>query len=178
MKLYPAATDADVPLVATALASDRFIVYSTWKWADANLQTSSKPVFRYRFSRIRPEVKAELGNAQPGLAGGVVKSAGPVVPKPKPLGASHSSEIEYALGNLSGNKIFEWTPDDFKVSGIMLNYFANFIKTGDPNGDGQPEWKPLPKNQAGEFMDIDVSPQSLKETDRERHLFLEKVYSK
>ena len=43
-------------------------------------------------------------------------------------------EIEYALGNLPLNSRYAWTDDDRKVSATMQAYFANFIKTGNPNG--------------------------------------------
>ena len=33
-----------------------------------------------------------------------------------------------------------WTEDDYAVSRVMEGYFANFIKTGDPNGPGLPQW--------------------------------------
>ena len=36
-----------------ALAGDRFIGYSTWKWIDVHSQTSGKPVYRYMYSRVR-----------------------------------------------------------------------------------------------------------------------------
>ena len=52
----------------------------------------------------------------------------------------HSAEIEYALGNLDTNPIYAWTEDDRKVSATMSAYFANFIKTGNPNGAGLPTW--------------------------------------
>ncbi|CAD5249525.1 hypothetical protein IMPR6_160030 [Imperialibacter sp. EC-SDR9] len=51
---------------------------------------------------------------------------------------SHASEIEYCMGNLYLVDDYAWTPDDFKVSETMENFFANFIKTGNPNGDGVP----------------------------------------
>ena len=52
--------------------------------------------------------------------------------------ASHAPEIEYALGNLTTNNLYAWTADDYKVSAIMELYFANFIKTGNPNAAGLP----------------------------------------
>ena len=58
-----------------------------------------------------------------------------------PKGAVHSAEIEYAFGNLAGNEVFAWTDEDYKVSKVMQNFFANFIKTGNPNGANLPEWK-------------------------------------
>ena len=30
---------------------------------------------------------------------------------------------------------------DFEISRQMVNAWANFMKTGDPNGEGVPEWK-------------------------------------
>jgi para-nitrobenzyl esterase len=47
-----------------------------------------------------------------------------------------SAEIEYAMGNLDSNNVYAWTADDHKVSKAMQEYFANFVKTGDPNGRG------------------------------------------
>jgi para-nitrobenzyl esterase len=181
MKLYPASTDEEVIKSATALSSDRFIVYSTWKWADLQIKTGGKPVYRYCFSRIRPAMTAQMGNAAPGLAGGVVKNnGGMAMPKmPAAVGASHASEIEYAMGNLGGNKVYAWTPDDYKVSETMESYFANFIKNYNPNGAGLSKWD---ANTAGKspvkFMDIDVKSGQKTENDRDRYLFLDKEYMK
>jgi para-nitrobenzyl esterase len=180
LKLYPAATDEEVIKSATALSSDRFIVYSTWKWADLQIQSGGKPVYRYEFSRIRPAMVAQMGNATPGLAGGVVKgdAAKPAPPKPPAVGAAHASEIEYAMGNLASNKVYAWTPDDYKVSSTMENYFANFIKTGNPNGNGLPKWEANKSNNNVKFMNIDVTSELKTEVNRARYLFLDKEYMK
>ena len=60
------------------------------------------------------------------------------------------------MGNLAGNKVYDWKPEDYKVSATMEDYFANFIKTGNPNGKGLTAWKankgsvtPKPKHQCG-----------------------------
>jgi para-nitrobenzyl esterase len=92
-----------------------------------------------------------------------------------PMGAGHSWEIEYALGNLKTNKVYAWTPDDDKVSETMEAYFANFIKTGNPNGQGLPSWTPM---QAGrsQVMVIDVNTHSEAERNAERYKFLEGFY--
>lgn len=174
LRLYPASTADEVEKVATDLAGDRFIGYSTWKWADVQSQTGGKPVYRYLYSRPRPAVSAEMGNATAGLAGGVVKSTDPAAPKtPAAKGAVHSAEIEYAMGNLSYNKFYAWTPDDYKVSELMQSYFANFVKTGNPNGSGLPKWSPLGKEPV-QFMQIDVNTRAETEKNRSRYLFLDK----
>ena len=126
LKVYPGTTEEEVIQSATDLASDRFIGYSTWKWLDLHSKTGGKPVYRYFYLRPRPAMSATA---------------------PPPRGAAHSAEIEYAMGNLATNKAFAWTPEDYKVSEIMHAYFANFIKTGNPNGSGLPNW---PQANGGE----------------------------
>src|SRR5690606_3118921 len=54
LKLYPGNTQQEVVRSATALASDGFIVYSTWKWIDLHTKTGEKPVYRYLFSKSKP----------------------------------------------------------------------------------------------------------------------------
>lgn len=173
LKMYPHATDAEVELSATALASDRFISYSTWKWFDLHRNNSSQPVYRYLYSKIRPDlVDKSLAS---GLAGGTVKAD--AAPKPKAVGAPHACEIEYCMGNLHLVKDYAWTADDFKVSETMNEYFANFIKTGNPNGGKLPEWQAA---KAGDttppVMIIDVESRTEKAMNEARYEFLDKAY--
>ncbi|PZR27682.1 MAG: carboxylesterase [Citrobacter freundii] len=172
LKVYKVTNDSEAEQVATDLASDRFISFSTWKWLDMQVKTGSKPVYRYLYSHPRPAMRAK--DVKPGLAGGVVKNAGP--PKPAAKGAVHSAEIEYAMGNLDGNKIFAWTEDDRTVSKIMQAYFVNFIKTGSPDGKGLPKWPAVTKETVP-FMNINVNTKLEKETNRGRYLFLDKQMS-
>ncbi|QJD96457.1 carboxylesterase family protein [Mucilaginibacter robiniae] len=180
LKLYPGNTTEEVLKSATELASDRFIVYSTWKWTDLQSETSGKPVYRYLFSKPRPAMRPEMGNATAGLAGGVIKNNN-TAPKPTLAtftGASHASEIEFALGNLATNKVYAWTADDYKVSATMENYFANFIKTGNPNGKGLPQWQPNTKGSSIKLMNINVTSRLEPDHTRNRYLFLDQEYRK
>lgn len=52
-----------------------------------------------------------------------------------PFGAWHAEEIDYFWRNLPFLKNFNFTKDNYVVSNIMQEYIANFIKSGDPNGD-------------------------------------------
>jgi len=176
LKQYAAATDADVQQAATDLASDRFIGFSTWKWSDLQSQTSGKPVYRYLYARPRPVMRAEMGNAQPGLAGGVIKTNDASAQKAPPAsGAVHSAEIEYAMGNLPTNRVYDWQPEDYKVSAILQTFFINFIKTGNPNGDGVPFWPAVKANEPAQVMHVDVQTGAWAEKHRERYLLLDKI---
>jgi para-nitrobenzyl esterase len=139
------AYSGDVKLAATELASDRFIGYGTWKWLDSHARTSGKPVYRYYYTR----------------------------PRPGQDGAGHSVEIEYALGNLPLNKVYAWSADDQALSTQMQNYFANFIKTGNPNGAGLPEWPQAIAGAASRLMRLDVPSAAVTATDHAHQQFQE-----
>lgn len=175
LKLYPHGSEKEIELSATALGADRFISYSTWKWFDLHRNNSSQPVYRYLYSKLRPPLADNSLSA--GLAGGTVKKEADATKIPEAIGAPHACEIEYCMGNLHLIKEFVWTADDYKVSETMHNYFANFIKTGNPNGAKLPEW---PVAKAGDttppVMIIDVESRTEKSQNDARYLFLDKAY--
>ena len=54
--------------------------------------------------------------------------------------AFHSSDLHYAFGTLGKS----WRPydkKDYEISSLMMDYFATFAKTGNPNKDSLPLWK-------------------------------------
>lgn len=167
--------DTEVTKAADELASARFIALSTWKWLDVCAATGGKPVYRYYYSRPRPQMRPEMGNATAGLAGGVIRGTGSGAPPPPASGAVHSAEIEYAMGNLATNKVYNWTPDDYKVSQTMQEYFANFIKTGNPNGGNLPHWPAVKAGQPAAYMHIDVETRSETEAHRGRYTVLDEL---
>lgn len=172
LSLHPHTDAKEVERSATNLAADRFIAYSTWKWLDLHAKNSDQPVFRYLYSKLRPPLKN--ANLSSGLAGGVVEG-GPK--QPEPIGAPHACEIEYAMGNLPLVEAYSWTADDYKVSKTFMNYFANFIKTGNPNGDEQPEWNAMKgTDTAPAVMIIDTESKLVKATDDARYHFHDKSY--
>jgi para-nitrobenzyl esterase len=170
LKLYPGASTDEVLDSATALASDRFIAFSTWRFMDAHARTAGRPVYRYYYAHPRPKF---LGGYSESPAGAGPGAAGP---PPPPRGAVHSAEIEYAMGNLATNPHFEWGPDDYKLSEVMQAYFANFVKAGNPNGPGLPTWPVYDSGDRYQVMRLDVESHAERETTRPRYLFLDPLY--
>ena len=55
-------------------------------------------------------------------------------------GAFHSCDLRYMFGTLHNG----WRPyggRDDEVSGQLMDYLANFARSGDPNGSGLPRWQ-------------------------------------
>ena len=176
LSVYSAENEKEVELAATALASDRFISFATWKWFDLHRKNSNQPVYRYLYSKLRPALNDQ--SLTPGLAGGTMKKTD-TPPAPKAVGAPHACEIEYCMGNLHLVKDYAWTADDMQVSEMMSNYFANFITTGNPNGAKLPEWLPASANDpAPPVMIIDVQSRMEKAVNDKRYELLDKLIKK
>ena len=110
----PDATDpADVQRAAAAYAADQFIVQGAWLWSALHQEVTGGPVYRYVFDQPKP---GEDG------------------------GASHASDIPYATGSLDVHGDYDYGDEHRATETAMMGYFANFIKTGNPNGAGLPEW--------------------------------------
>jgi para-nitrobenzyl esterase len=132
-ELYPANSPEQVKQAAQALMSDRFISASTWNFIDQVSANNSAGTFYYLYDHVRPAMKAEFNPDKEELVSA--------------LGAVHSAEIEYALGNLSLNDIYQWTELDYQVSDMMQSYFVNFIKTGKPDGKNVMTWPAFKSQQ-------------------------------
>ena len=86
----------------------------TRAWCQARLNSGHAPAWHYYFVRQLPGDDA---------------------------GAFHSSELWYTFGTY-GRCWRPMTDGDAALSGQMLDYWTNFMKTGDPNGGGLPRWEP------------------------------------
>jgi para-nitrobenzyl esterase len=151
-KVYPAAGDEQTLQSAADLASDLFIAYSTWKWIEVHGKTAGAPIYRYRFNRALPEANGS-----------------------NRFGAAHASDIEYSFHTLDSKKA-DWTAEDREAERAMAGYFANFIKTGDPNGSGLPPWPEFGKTR--EVMQIDGVSKAVPEPSRARYEFLDSYVTK
>ncbi|PWY69660.1 carboxylesterase [Aspergillus sclerotioniger CBS 115572] len=79
----------------------------TWSWADRWSKSSDKPFYYYIWTHSPPGSD----------------------------GATHGSEVVYALGNLYV-QLEDYTDTDIEIANIMLPYWANSIKTQYPNKGG------------------------------------------
>lgn len=76
-----------------------------------------EPAYIYRFSYVPAALKQMMPN-----------------------GAPHASEVSYVFDNLRDFGRFTVAPLDKEVAKMMNTYWANFAKTGTPNGKGLPNW--------------------------------------
>ncbi len=157
LKLYPANTNQEALQSAEQLSSADFIAYSTWKWLNMQDTTGKAPVYAYHFEQV-PAVK-------PGAMVGRVPAT--------ELGSKHAGELQYVFQTLKSLDV-PWTEDDFKVSDAMSSYWANFVKSGNPDQQGLPAWPRYDKNDSYPVMhlsgqDIHAAP----EADRARYQFLD-----
>jgi len=75
------------------------------------------PAYVYRFSYIPASMRERWRNGVP-----------------------HGAEIPYAFDTLSADARATPAPQDQAVARTVNTYWANFAKTGDPNGPGLPKW--------------------------------------
>jgi len=107
--------------------------------------------YEYEFTHVPPGAKAP----------GAFDAQFAAVLGTSDVGAFHSSEVPYVFGGLANGieMLFETKPIaatsvDYQVSATLQEYWTNFAKTGDPNGDRLPKW---PKFDASRRSYIDFT---------------------
>ena len=68
-------------------------------------------------------------------------------------GCFHSTELWYTFNSMrdvEGQRA--WTEADYSLGDQMSGYIANFVKTGNPNGEDLPEWKSCSEENENAFM--------------------------
>jgi para-nitrobenzyl esterase len=151
LKLYPVASDDEAKAAVTQSTWD-FNRSGTFAWSVWRHKTAKTKVFTYFWDHTLP---------------------GPDADK---YGAFHTSEVPYVLNTLyMSDRPF--TDADRKIGETMASYWANFIKTGDPNGPGLAHW-PSTSEQSG--MTMEVGDQYVPipiAGDKTKQEFFEKYYS-
>jgi para-nitrobenzyl esterase len=129
-KLFPATSPQVSVNSQKKLAVIRFAAYPDYQWLTNNHSKS----FMYEFSYVPTD--------KPGFPN---------------YGAFHTSEVPFALHTLS-KWDRPWQETDYAVQKYMTAYWVNFVKTGNPNGSGLPEWKHYDKSE-GFVMQLGKQPE-------------------
>jgi para-nitrobenzyl esterase len=79
----------------------------------------------------------------------------PPVENSEQYGAFHAAEIGYVFGNV---ELFGATPtsEDYAFSDLMATIWTQFAKTGNPNGEGLPNW-PAYSSDTESYMELGVN---------------------
>ena len=115
-KYFPSATDAESTASQIRLSMVKTIGLSSYAWALEQNKNSPAKTFLYQFTRKPPATGDK-----------------------KRFGAYHTAEIGYALHNLDSIQR-SWEPVDLRLENELSSYWVQFVKTGDPNQNGLPEW--------------------------------------
>ena len=156
LELYPLSDTVDAREAWNQAARDNSKV-TTYLWADEFHKHAKSPVFGYFYTHA-PPARRGGPDAPPTQA---VGAAGPDsqpklriyendVPRSTYTyskigpgarhGAFHGSEIPFVLNNLYAQDGYRYGEADKEVAEVMSGYWANFIKTGNPNGERLPEF--------------------------------------
>jgi para-nitrobenzyl esterase len=83
-----------------------------------------------------------------------------------PYGAGHGSEVPFVFNTLHARwgPAADATPKENELARIMNTYWANFAKTGNPNGYGLPIW-PVYNPQNEEILDIESDGKTAAKSD-------------
>jgi para-nitrobenzyl esterase len=117
-------------------------------YPQANFMDNGMPDYKARYARIVGDARLVCSTSDSGYRASA-PAAGlpgvwmynfnmPVVIQGMPglkLGASHGSELAHVF-----NTSPAFTEAEKMNSAHMQNYWTNFAKNGDPNGEGEPKW--------------------------------------
>ena len=164
LAVYPAGSDAEAVESAAALAGDTFVGFATWKWLEAHARAGGGvPVYRFSFDRKIPVAPDTKVMGQPATSADI--------------GARHAGEIEYVFGMLDTIPGVTWPESDRKLTELMMSYWSNFARAGDPNAPGLPQWPRLSEKDGFQVMHLDETSRAAPDSLRKRYETLDAILS-
>jgi len=112
---YDPKGEATLPALIQAAIADRTMIEPSRNLAES-MTNAGQPAYFYRFSYVPECQRAFLP------------------------GAVHGAEIPYAFDAVSAVLQGMASEGDIAIGQTMAGYWAAFVKTGNPNGGGRPEW--------------------------------------
>jgi para-nitrobenzyl esterase len=88
------------------------------------------------------------------------------------LRAHHAAEIAYAFDNTISSDRRPYSEVDQKLADQIADYWVNFARTGNPNGDGLPNWPEYDPDTEG-YIELDDSIEAKQNLLKNRLDFLE-----
>ncbi len=153
LEIFPFSNDEEAMAIQTKLSGLEFFGVQMYKWMLLQNEKATSKVYMYHFERELPYAEGM-----------------------QPFGAFHTGEVPYAYNNLHTSPR-PWEEIDYKLAETMSDYWANFAKTGNPNGEGLPEWSQCtPDNTKVMILGDEVSCEDL--PDSKILDFLESYYCK
>lgn len=120
LNLYPAGTDSVSGRSHAELFRDLSFGWSAYTWAGLQTKTGKSPVYVYYFDQKQPP--------------------SPITFLLKSNGAYHGSDCAYVFGHLDQNPSIKYSEADSRLSQVIMDYWTNFARYGDPNGEVLPQW--------------------------------------
>ena len=125
---YDPSGDTPAIRVGLAIAADQMMVEPA-RFVARTVAATGQPAYEYRFSYVAESLRANVA------------------------GAPHATEIPFVFDTVAARYGKQLTDADRAIARDANEYWANFARTGNPNGKGLPHW-PAYSPKTDELMDF------------------------